>query len=267
MSVIDTHCHLASGRFHGEVGDLIARASAAGVNALISQSTNLQDLIENVELSRAYEEVYFAAGIHPCDVHETPDDYLDALSSTLDEPKLAAIGETGLDYFHPAPEGWNDEAYHSRQRDFLKQHFELAEKAGLSVVLHTRDRSGSASFDDALEIASSFAGRVPFVFHCFPGPVELAERALEAGAFLSFTGIATFKNAKECLASALATPAGRLMVETDAPYLAPTPHRGKRCEPAFVSDTARFLAEARGETYEAFCDHTSLTARGFFRLS
>ena len=263
--LVDTHCHLASSKFDGEVLDLVTRARERGVSSLVTQSTCLADLEENLELAAIFPEVKVAAGIHPCDVHETPDTYLPDLLEACNNEHVVAVGETGLDYYHQAPEGWTDEAYHERQRDFLNDHFELAERFGLPVVLHTRDRSGHQSFDDALSIAADFQGRVKCVFHCFPGPWALAERALDIGAYLSFTGIATFKNAASCLEAAVNTPAGRIMVETDAPYLAPTPHRGQRCEPAYVRDTAEFIAAARGESFEEFAAHTTATAQGFFR--
>lgn len=266
MKLVDTHCHLASARFQSDIDQILSQVRAAGVGAIITQSTNLEDLEINLSLAERFEEVFVAAGIHPCDVHELADDFDCRLEEVLGMSKVVAVGETGLDYFHPAPEKWTEDAYRARQRDFLRKHFQLADKFGLPVVLHTRDREGSASFDDALEIASDFAGRVKFVFHCFPGPTALARRALDAGAYLSFTGIATFKNARDCLDAALMTPQGRMMVETDAPYLAPVPHRGKTCQPAYVADTARFLAERRGESFDEFCEHTSATAREFFRF-
>jgi TatD DNase family protein len=178
---------------------------------------------------------------------------------------VAAIGETGLDYYHPAPDGWTDETYHQRQRDFLRDHFNLASELGLNVVIHTRDRTGDASFADALRIYEPFAPAVRAVFHCFPGPFEQARRVLDLGGLVSFTGIATFKNAAEVLDAAVKCPAGTFMVETDAPYLAPVPHRGRRCEPAFTRLTAEIIATARQEPLEDLARHTGETADSFFR--
>ena len=178
---------------------------------------------------------------------------------------MCALGETGLDYHHPAPDGWEEAAYWRRQREFLVGHFELAERAGLHVVIHTRDRSGRASFEDALEIASAYRGRVRALFHCFSGDVGEVGRVWEIGGLVSFGGVVTFRNAAAVRACVAALPAGSCVLETDAPYLAPEPHRGARNEPAYVADTARFVAELRGETLEELAAHTQAAADGFFR--
>ena len=263
----DSHCHLGSHRFlPEELPDLVARAREAGVHRLITLATNESDQATNLQIARDHAPVSTCLGIHPCDVHETRDDFEGLLAPHLDDPKVAAIGETGLDYFHPAPEGWSEDDYRARQRDFLKRHFELARNHGLNVVIHTRDKSGSASFDDALAIYREFADKVRAVFHCFPGPPELADKVLAAGGLVSFTGIATFKNAQAVVATVKSLPASSFMVETDAPYLAPTPHRGQRCEPAFTRLTAEALANHRGESLEELASHTEETVQRFFRL-
>lgn len=264
----DSHCHLGSHKFSGEeLEELLARARGVGVARFVTLATNLDDIPVNLALAERFPDVFACVGIHPCDVAETPDDFLPALREFAGHPRVAALGETGLDYFHPAPGDWSDEDYHRRQRDFLTRHFELAAELSLNVVIHTRDRSGDASFTDALEIYRPFANRVRAVFHCFPGPFAQAERVLELGGLVSFTGIATFKKAADVLDAAVQCPAGRLMVETDAPYLAPVPHRGQRCEPAFVRDTAEALASARGESSEELAAHTESTANAFFRFT
>ena len=263
----DSHCHLASHRFaESELPELIVRAKEAGVNRMVTLATDEEDIPRNVEIAERFPDVYACVGIHPCDVHETRDDFEEVVRPHLSNRRVAAIGETGLDYYHPAPEGWSEEDYHARQRDFLRRHFELAKEAGLNVVVHTRDRSGTASFDDALEIYGDFRDEVLAVFHCFPGPFELAERILEAGGLVSFTGVATFKNAELCLDSARRVPLDRMMVETDSPYLAPVPHRGKRCEPAYVAQTARRIAEARAITLEELIAGTESVCERFFRF-
>jgi TatD DNase family protein len=263
----DSHCHLGSHKFSpDEIPDIIARAKEAGTHRMITLATDESDLAVNLSIAHNHPEVSACIGIHPCDVHETRDDFESFLIPHLADPKVAAIGETGLDYFHPAPEGWTDESYHARQRDFLHRHFELARSAGLNIVLHTRDKKGTASFDDALAIYREFSDEVRAVFHCFPGPPELAERVFAAGGIISFTGIATFKNAQAVVDTAKAAPAGSFMVETDSPYLAPTPHRGKRCEPAFTRLTAEALATHRGESFEQISIMTEEVVQGFFRL-
>lgn len=263
----DSHCHLASHKFGAdELPELIARAREAGVNRMVTLATDETDIPQNVEIAERFSEVYACVGIHPCDVHETRDDFEEVVRPYLAHGRVAAIGETGLDYFHPAPEGWSEEDYRARQRDFLRRHFELAKEAKLSIVIHTRDRAGTASFDDALEIYADFKEEVQAVFHCFPGPFELAEKILAAGGLVSFTGVATFKNAEACLDSARRVPLDRMMVETDAPYLAPVPHRGKRNEPSFVACTAQRIAEARTISLAELVSGTEEVCERFFRF-
>ncbi len=263
----DSHCHLASHKFPaGEISSLLDRAREAGVKRVITLATCLDDIPRNLELAERFPEVFACVGVHPCDVQDTPDDYFPVLRDFATHPRAVAIGETGLDYYHPAPEGWTEEHYHQRQRDFLQQHFALAAELGLNIVIHTRDRKGDASFADALALYEPFATSLQAVFHCFPGPFSQAERVLDLGGLVSFTGIATFKNATEVLDAARQTPPGQLMVETDSPYLAPVPHRGQRCEPAYALDTARCIAEARSESLEEFSAHTENTAQSFFGL-
>ena len=262
----DSHCHLASHRFHAdEVHELISRARDAGVQRLVTLATSLGDLQKNLTIAEN-PAVHACIGIHPCDVHHAPDDAADQLAAFTSDPRVCAIGETGLDYYHPAPEGWTELDFRERQRVFLRRHFELAATSGLNVVIHTRDQSGHASFEDALEIYRDFHTRARAVFHCFIGPWENAKRVLDLGGLVSFGGVATFKSAREVRETALKCPAGSFMVETDAPYLAPEPHRGKRNEPAYVRDTAMFLAALRGETFDELSDHTGRTAAGFFRF-
>lgn len=262
----DSHCHLASHRFlPQEVPDLLERARLAGVTRLVTLATSLEDLAANLSIA-GNPAVHACIGIHPCDVHHAPDDAAIQLAACTEDPRVCAIGETGLDYYHPAPEGWTEEAFRERQRSFLRQHFELAAAAGLNIVIHTRDREACASFDDALAIYSEYHTSVRAVFHCFIGPWENARRILELGGLVSFGGVLTFKNASLVRETALNCPAGSFMVETDAPYLAPEPHRGQRNEPAFARHTAERLATLRGETLEVLAAHTGLAALRFFRF-
>jgi TatD DNase family protein len=262
----DTHCHLASHRFHAaEVPGLIEAAQARGVDRLVTLATSLADLQANLAIAEN-PAVHACAGIHPCDVHHAPDDAIRQLAAVTADPRVCAIGETGLDYFHPAPEGWEETRFRQRQCEFLRQHFELAATSGLNVVIHTRDASGHASFEDALELYRQFHMSTRAVFHCFIGPWENAKRVIDLGGLVSFGGVATFKNARDARETASRCPAGSFMVETDAPYLAPEPHRGKRNEPAYVRDTAEFLAVCRGETLEDLARHTTATASAFFRF-
>ena len=262
----DSHCHLASHKFPAEeVPLLIARARAAGVTRLVSLVTGLDDLQANLDIAAAHPEVSVCIGIHPCEVHEAPDDAIDRLRPFVSDARVCGIGETGLDYYHPAPDGWETELYRQRQRDFLEAHFRLAAEAGLNVVIHTRDTSGDASFQDALAIYKRHASEVRAVFHCFIGPAESAREVIALGGLVSFGGVATFKNATEVLATALALPADAFMLETDSPYLAPMPHRGKRNEPAYVRHVAEHLAAQRGEALEELAGATTANALAFFR--
>lgn len=265
--LVDSHCHLASHRFTpAEVPDLLHRGREAGVGRFVSLVTSLDDLQANLDLAAAHPEVSIAIGIHPCEVHEAPADAIARLRPHTADPRVCAIGETGLDYYHPAPAGWEEEAFRERQRAFLEDHFLLAAEAGLNVVIHTRDRSGDASFQDALAIYRRHAPRVRAVFHCFIGAAANAREVLALGGLVSFGGVVTFKNAGAALETALAVPAGGFMLETDSPYLAPMPHRGQRNEPAYVRHVATFLARARGVDEATLADETTRTAYGFFRL-
>lgn len=234
---------------------------------MITLATNEADQETNLRIAQTYPGISACLGIHPCDVHETRNDFESLISPFLDDPNVAAIGETGLDYYHPAPEGWSNEDFHTRQRDFLRRHFELAREVGLNVVIHTRDLKGYASLDDALTIYREFANDVRAVFHCFSGPPALAEKVLDAGGLVSFTGIATFKNAKDVVETVQTIQDDAFMLETDSPYLAPTPHRGKRCEPAFIRSTAEVIAVHRNETLEELAKKTEETVDTFFRFA
>lgn len=262
----DSHCHLASHRFsEEELPDLLARARAAGVTQMISLATSLGDLHANLAIAQN-PDIHTCIGIHPCDVHHAPNDATAQLAAFVADPRVCGIGETGLDYYHPAPEGWEDENFRARQRHFLREHFELAASAKLNIVIHTRDREGHASFDDAIAIYAEYHTAVRAVFHCFIGMWENALRVLDLGGLVSFGGVATFKTAHHVRETALHCPAGSFMVETDSPYLAPEPHRGKRNEPAYVCETATRLATLRGESLEALALHTTATASAFFRF-
>ena len=262
----DSHCHLASHKFPSEdVPALIERANQAGVTRLISLATSLEDIDANLAIATEHSEVHCCIGIHPCDVHHAPDDVIARLRPHLSDPRVCAIGETGLDYFHPAPDGWNENDFRARQRALLDAHFLLAAENGLNVVIHTRDRSGDASLQDALSIYRKHAAVVRAVFHCFISTPENARTVIGLGGLVSFGGVATFKNASEVLELVSSLPVGSFMLETDSPYLAPHPHRGQRNEPAHVRTIAEKIANARQQSLESLAEETSRTATGFFR--
>lgn len=263
--ITDSHCHLASGRFSDEErAEIIQLADEAGVHRMVSLSTCLDDVPLNLILAED-PRVMAAIGIHPCDVHNAPDDVMERLAALAGDPRVCAIGETGLDYFHPAPDGWSEKAYRSRQRAFLLQHFELASASGLNIVIHTRDRQGRRSFADALRIYSDFSDHVRAVFHCFVSEWELAEKVIAMGGLVSFGGVATFRNADLVKAAVKRCPAGSFMLETDSPYLAPEPMRGKRNEPAYAMRVAEVVAALREESLEELAAHTETAAEFFFR--
>lgn len=262
----DSHCHLASHRFApDEVAGLIDAAENAGVHRLVTLATCLDDIPAHLAIA-SDPRVSACIGIHPCDVHHAPDDAVVRLAAFTGDARVCGIGETGLDYYHPAPDGWEEEVFRERQRVFLRRHFELARECGLNVVIHTRDREGDASFQDALSIYRDFHESVRAVFHCFIGPWENAVGVFELGGLVSFGGVATFKSARELRETVARCPAGSFMLETDSPYLAPEPHRGKRNEPALTAVVAKRIAECRGETEEELSVHTEAAARAFFRL-
>jgi TatD DNase family protein len=263
----DSHCHLASHRFEpDEVPTIIDRALSAGVTRMVTLSTCLENLEPSLHIAQ-HPTVFTCLGIHPCDVTAAPDDAPDLIAAHLTDPRVCGVGETGLDYFHPAPEGWSEADYHARQRDFLRRHFEIAASAGLNVVIHTRDRSGTRSLDDALALYQDYHRRTCAVFHCFIADITHAQRVFDLGGIVSFGGVCTFKSAKIPRETATLCPAGSFLLETDAPYLAPEPHRGQRNEPAFTRHTAELLAAARGESLEQLATHTNAAADGFFRFT
>jgi len=261
----DTHCHLASYRYDGQDMDaLVARATAAGITRQITLATGMDDLHATLALAEAHPSVYACLGIHPCDVTEAPDDAISQIAPLLAHDKVVAIGESGLDYYHPAPDGWTEEDYHARQRMLLTQQFALAAEHGLNICLHTRDRSGQASFDDCLQIYAPYADRVRAVFHCFPGTPQQAQRIFDLGGIVSFTGNVTFKNAAQIQETATALPLGTFMLETDAPYLAPVPHRGTCNEPMHVASIASYIAALKGITLTELSLSTEQVAQDFF---
>jgi len=265
----DTHCHLTSSKFDSDRDEVIARAIESGVTRMVSIACDLEDSPRCVALAETHPEIYATVGIHPCYVTEiASEDWLDQLRILAKNPRVAAIGEIGLDYFHAAPDGFSEEEYRSRQREVFTRQLELAVDLGLNVVIHQRDRDTEnvPCWRDILEIMEPFTGRLRAVFHCFIHSVSEAQRVLDQGHLISFTGVATYKNAKEIQATATAAPAGSFMFETDAPYLTPVPHRGKRCEPANTRDTAGHIAKLRGEALETLANEANVTAEKFFRF-
>ncbi len=235
--LIDSHCHL---NYPGLVEDeqgVLDRARAAGIGAMISISTREREWADVIAGAERHTDVYATVGIHPHEADEHPNIDTARLVGAARHPRVIGIGETGLDYFY-------DKSDRERQRRSFRSHIAASRETMLPLIVHTRDAE-----DDTIGILTEEVGKgaFPMVIHCFTGSRRLAEHCLELGAFISLSGIVTFKNAKALQDIARSLPADRLLVETDAPFLAPVPVRGKVCEPAFVAHTARFLADLRGE--------------------
>ena len=281
--LIDTHCHLDFPDFNSDRDAVIRRAVEAGVTRMIAIGTNLDTSRAALALAERHPEVYATIGIHPNEVMETSDDAVSQLEKMADHPKLAAIGECGFDY-HSLPSQQEstfanvtaaigttapgaesaalaDADVKNRQAIFFQEQLDLAAKLGLNVVIHQRD-----SWKDTLNTLKPYTGRLRGVFHCFSGDTEQACHLLELGHALSFTGIVTFKNAKTVQEVAKRVPLGSFFVETDCPYLAPDPDRGKRCEPAHTRRVAEKIASLRGLSLEETARASTEAAEKFFLL-
>jgi TatD DNase family protein len=258
--ITDTHAHLASKQLAADLPDVIARATAAGVDRIVCIGTTLDDARRVLEIAEANEGVFGTVGIHPCDADTVKDaSFVDELRQLARHPKVVGIGEIGLDYYHKPPEGFSLEDWKQHQAFVLERQLELAAELGLNVVLHNRE-----SFDDLVAQVLPWSGKLRGVFHCFTGTAEQALPLIERGHLVSFTGIVTFKNGQVTQECARALPDDGFMFETDCPYLAPMPHRGKRNEPAYVRLTAEFVAGLRGVPLEKLAAQTNETAWRFF---
>lgn len=260
---IDTHAHLDFPEYSADLPEVVARAHAAGIERIISIGTDLASSRRAVDLAERFAGVYAAVGWHPSEAENAPDDFRAELRELGRHPKVVAVGECGLDYYRfPSKSGGSvddDERIKTKQAQVFIQQIEVAVELGLNLVIHTRE-----SFADTMALLQPFTGRVRGVFHCFVGTPEEMRQVVATGSLVSFTGIATFKNATQVRETLVATPADRFMLETDCPFLAPVPHRGRRCEPAYVSDLALAVAQLRGCTLEDLSQATSATARSFF---
>ena len=261
----DTHAHLDYPDFAQDLPQVIARAAAAGIAKIITIGTNLQSSARAIGLADQYPGVFAAVGWHPTEANEAPADLRPALRELTRHPKVVAIGETGLDYYRlPSRESGgtpaDDERYQQNQLRIFTQQLEVAAEAGLNAVVHQRD-----ALEDTLAVMQPFAGRVRGQFHCFANDGAARQRIVALGSLVSFTGILTFKNAQSLRATLAATPLDQFMLETDCPYLAPVPYRGKRCEPAYVKETAAVAAQVKGVALEELSVATCGTAEKFFK--
>jgi len=268
--LIDTHSHLDFTDFDRDRDAVLQRAREAGVERLVSIGTTPGSSRAALALAEKHSQIFAAVGIHPCQVERQCDSALDSLTPLLQHPQTVALGECGLDFYRQ-PERAESESetyYHSRleewrqrQKLFFSGQLRLAHEHGLNVVVHQRE-----SWDACLEVIAPWQGRLRVVFHCFGGSYGQAMTLIEQGHLVSFTGIVSFKNAVQVQDTVRRIPSGSFMLETDCPYLAPVPHRGKRCEPAYVKLVAETVAALRGEPLEQIITETGETAQAFFRF-
>jgi TatD DNase family protein len=251
--LVDSHCHLDFDDFAGDLDGIVGRAQAAGIGRLVSISTRVKRREGLVAITDRFSDVYCSIGTHPHHAHEELDLTTADLVALTRHPKTVAIGEAGLDYHY-------DLSPREAQERGFRNHIAAARETGLPLVIHSREADADMA---AILEEETGKGAFPAVLHCFTGGRDLAQRAVALGLFVSFTGILTFKKSDELRAIAAALPADRILVETDAPYLAPGRHRGKRNEPAFVVETAKVLAETRNVTFDEIARQTT---ENFFRL-
>ncbi|MFM2296053.1 MAG: Mg-dependent DNase [Verrucomicrobiota bacterium] len=259
----DTHAHLDYPEFAADFDALLERARAAGVTKIISIATDLDSSRRALALAEKYPGIYAAVGWHPSNAHEAPTDIRDELRKLARHPKAVAIGECGLDYYRlPSANGDSteaDEPYKKKQAEIFAQQLEVAAELKLNCVIHQR-----SSFDDLFAQIQPFATQTRGVFHCFGESVVRLQQILSLGWLVSYTGIVTFKNGQNIRDAVAATPPDKFMLETDCPYLAPVPYRGKRCEPAWVKEISETVANVRGCPLAELSRATCATAEEFF---
>jgi TatD DNase family protein len=284
--LIDTHAHLDFPDFENDLEEVLRRAEHAEVKRIIAIGTSIQSSRRAIGLAERYPCVYAAIGVHPSYVEKAEDDVITPLRELAKNPRVVAIGETGLDYHYLPSEGVakeeqvqvmtalrtetdeeieaqiRDGACKSKQASLFQQQLDLAVELGLNVVIHQRD-----AWEDTLEVLRPYSGKLRGVFHCFGGSRDQANEVLGFDHLVSFTGIVTFKNGVTVRNVAAEIPLWKFMVETDCPYLAPTPFRGKRCEPAYARIVAEVIAAARGVSLNDIAEATTETAEKFFRFN
>lgn len=251
---IDSHCHLNYKGLVEEQQAVLERARAAGVAAMLNISTRASEWDDVIGLAEREPDVWASVGIHPHETDIHSDIETETLVGRARHPKVVGIGESGLDFYY-------DHSDRDRQRESFRAHIAAARATGLPIIVHTRDAEEDTHRILAEEMEK---GAYRGVIHCFTASADFARKALDLGLYISLSGIVTFKNARDLQATAKEIPQDRLLIETDAPFLAPVPHRGRPCEPAFVADTARFLAELRGEPVEMLADYSSANFRALF---
>ncbi|MBS4031905.1 MAG: TatD family hydrolase [Clostridiales bacterium] len=256
VELIDTHAHLNDGRFGKDLSEVIGRAAQAGVSTIINVGFDLESSLAAVDLAQKYTSVFAAVGVHPHDAGRVGLGWKDKVRSMAAEKKVVAIGEIGLDYYY------NHSSAQAQETVFREQ-IRLAKELGLPVIIHDRD-----AHEEVLNILlDEQAWEAGGVFHCFSGNISFVRKCLDLGFYISLAGPVTFKNAADLQAVATEIPTERLLIETDSPYLAPVPYRGKRNEPAYVTAIADYVSKLRGESIKDFAEKTSENARRLFSLT
>lgn len=252
--LIDSHCHLEYKGLVEDQAGVLGRARQAGVGGFLSISTRQREWDQVIATAERESDVWASVGIHPHEADAHADLGEAALLAAAAHPRVIAIGETGLDYYY-------DHSDRAMQQALFRRHIAVSRETGLPLIIHTRD----AEDDTAAIIAEEMAkGAFPALIHCFTASAEFGRRMLELGLTISLSGIVTFKNARDLQDIAAHLPEDRILVETDAPFLAPVPHRGRVCEPSFVADTARFVASLRGTSVEQLTEATTRNFRALF---
>lgn len=252
--LVDSHCHLNYKGLAEQQGDVLERARARGVTAMLNIATRESEWDDVLAAAEANKDVWASVGIHPHDADNHPNVDTAKLVARAAHPRVIGIGETGLDYYY-------DKSDRQRQQDSFRRHIHASQQTGLPVIVHTRDAEA-----DTLALLGDEMARRPFtgVIHCFTASDDFARKALDLGLYISISGIVTFKNAADLQATALWLPQERLLIETDSPFLSPVPHRGKTGEPAFVADTLAYLAELRDEDRQQLAEATSANFYALF---
>jgi TatD DNase family protein len=245
--IIDSHCHLNYKGLDDDINGVVERAKDAGVDMMLAINTKIHEFDEVLKIANGYPNIFASVGVHPHEAENEPDIALDILLERTHNEKVIGIGETGLDYFY-------DNAPRDMQKLNFETHIKAAQETGLPLIIHSRDAE-----KDTFDIMSKAMNEAPYkaVIHCFTASDDFAQKALGLGCYISLSGIVTFKSARDLQETAKKLPLERLLVETDAPYLAPVPHRGKTCEPAFTRNTAEFLAKLRGESLDCLAEATT----------
>lgn len=252
--LVDSHCHLEYDGLVERQTEILASARGVGVGAFLNISTQRGEWDQVVATAEREADVFAAVGVHPHHADAHADLTLEELRMAAAHPKVVGLGETGLDYYY-------DRSDRAVQQRLFRLHIAAARETGLPVIIHTRD----AEEDTAAILGEEMRrGTFPALIHCFTASAQFGERMLELGVSISLSGIVTFKNARDLSEFAARIPADRLLIETDSPFLAPVPHRGRVCEPAFVADTARFLAERRGVSLSELGEMTTANFRRLF---